>query len=72
MAKNSLPMKPLRVSIKDPESPRMRALNGGAAASGTLYTYPDNFRLVQRRFKIIRLHSSRCLLLSRVLATLTV
>lgn len=44
MAKNLLPMKPSRVSIKDPESPRMRALNGGSAASGTLYTYHDNFR----------------------------
>jgi len=42
MARN--PLKPLRVSIKDPESPRMKALNGGASASGTLYTYPDNFR----------------------------
>ena len=46
MAKNLLPMKPSRVSIKDPESPRMRALNGGSAASGTLYTYHDNFRYV--------------------------
>ena len=46
MARNLVPMKSLRVSIKDPESPRMKALNGGAAASGTLYTYPDNFRLV--------------------------
>ena len=46
LPKNTIPMKPLRVSIRDPESPRMKALNGGAAASGTLYTYPDNFRCV--------------------------